>query len=133
MERLSSLFARPASGTACRRCKAMCGTREGLQALVSMEGYEHYSFKVLANHSKKGCLMCAKILEALKGAGIEDEPGNPGWLNFFAIDIDRRRIQSGQSSGEELVSFVVRSMRYLVAEGPRKTDRVIFLLCSSEG
>lgn len=70
--------------------------------------------------------MYAKILTALKEAGIKDEPGNPGRLNFFAMDIDRELIRRSLSAREDFVSSAMRSMRYLVAEGPRKNDRVIF-------
>ena len=68
----------------------MCGGRKGLQALVSKEGCEYYFIKELSEHSKTGWLMCSKTLATLYDNHIEDEPGNPGWLNFFALDADKK-------------------------------------------
>jgi len=54
----------------------MCSSLKGLLALASRDSYKHYTFKELANHSKKGCLMCANILEALKELALKMSPGN---------------------------------------------------------
>jgi hypothetical protein len=112
----------------------MCGSRKGLQALISPGGYEHYSLKELKYYSERGCLMCIKLLEALQDHGIEDEPHNPGWINFFALDHDRNRIQGTlpvEKSNE--VPLEARRMCYLETEGPKKNDFLIFMICAGEG
>jgi hypothetical protein len=130
MKRLSSVFSK--SEKACARCKTMCGSLKGLQALISTEGYEHYNLSELNDHSKRGCTMCFKILEALEDNGIEDEPRNPGWINFFALDAERKRITGSLPVMKNTLPPEVKRMRYLEAEGPKKNDFLIFMICSGE-
>jgi hypothetical protein len=111
----------------------MCGSLKGLQALISPEGYEHYNLRELKDHSKRGCSMCFKILEALEENEIEDQPTNPGWLNFFALDAERNRIRGNPSVAKNTVPPEAERMRYLEAEGPKKYDCLIFMICSTEG
>ena len=78
--------------------------------------------------------MCSKTLATLYDNHIEDEPGNPGWLNFFALDADKkylRDIRSVEVTGD--YPPTVSAMHYLGAEDPKKNDFVLFLLCSTKG
>jgi hypothetical protein len=112
----------------------MCGGRKGLEALISAEGCEHYNLRELSNHSRRGCSMCFKILKVLQDNKIEDEPGNPGWINFFALNGDRKRIKVRVPvSNDKWLPPEVNRMRYLEAEGPKKNDHFTFKMCSAEG
>jgi hypothetical protein len=134
MNRLSNIFSKSRSTEkACARCKAMCGSVKGLQALISKEGYEHHKLKDLKDHSGRGCPMCLKILDALEDNEIQDEPGNPGWINFYALDAERKRIVGSWSTTKTEVPAEVKRMRYLEAEGPKKNDFLMFMICSADG
>jgi hypothetical protein len=133
MNRLSGIFSKSEKAKVCARCRAMCGSLKGLQALVSLEGYEHYNLRDLKYHSNQGCSMCFKILEALEENEIEDQPTNPGWLNFFALDAERNRITSGPFVAKNTVPPEADRLRYLEAEGPKKCDVLIFMICSTKG
>lgn len=112
----------------------MCGSRKGLKALVSPQGYEHYNLKELRLHSERGCLMCSKILVTLEDNEIEDDPRNPGWLTFFALDRDRRHLKVvSPAAASGAYPPTVKKMCYLGAEGFKRDDFVLFLLCSSDG
>jgi hypothetical protein len=77
--------------------------------------------------------MCSKILGALDDNVIKDDAQNPGWLNFFALDSDRkylRDVRPAEFAGD--LPQIVKAMRYLGAEGPGKDDFIVFLLCSTD-
>lgn len=121
MDRLSNIFSKSKRiEKACARCKAMCGSVKGLQALISKEGYEHYKLRDLVVHSRRGCPMCLKILNALEDKGIPDEPANPGWINFYALDAERNRIVFSGSSTKTEVPTEVKRMAILRLKDPRR-------------
>jgi hypothetical protein len=99
----------------------------------SQEGYEHYKLKDLKDHPRRGCPMCLEILDALEGKEIEDEPGNLGWISFYALDAERNRIVCSCSNIRTEVPAEVKRMRYLKAEGPKKNDFLMSMICSAEG
>lgn len=134
MTQLSNIFSKSKrTEKTCARCKAMLGSVKGLQALVSQEGYEHYKLKDMFAHYKRGCPMCLKILTALKREGIREDFTNPGWINFYALDAERNRIIGSGSNTKTEVPTEVKRMRYLEAEGPKKNDFLMFMICSAGG
>jgi hypothetical protein len=131
MEMLSSIFSK--SEKAYIRCRAMCGSRKGLEARISANSYKHYNLRGLSNNSRQSCSMCFKILRVLQDNKIEDEPGNQGWINFFALGGDRKRMQvRGPVNNDKVLPPEANRMRYLKAEDPKKNDHLIFM-CSAEG
>ncbi len=72
-------------------------------------------------------------LDALEKKGIEDESENPGWISFFALDAERNRIVCSWSNTKTEVPAEVKRMRYLEAEGPKKNDLLMSMICSAEG
>ncbi|KAK0619601.1 heterokaryon incompatibility protein-domain-containing protein [Immersiella caudata] len=55
----------------CEKCSAMTGTREGLAALLSNEGYEHHNWYDIQESANKSCGLCDYMWELLEG-GIWD-------------------------------------------------------------
>lgn len=60
----------------CSKCKAMTGTRRGLDALLSREGYEHHNWYEMQHAAAQGCPLCEHMFEVLEHEDWElDEAG----------------------------------------------------------
>jgi hypothetical protein len=54
------------SAELCNTCRSMTSSIQGLQALMSEEGYKHLGKKMMAKSAKQGCPLCT-ILRSYRG------------------------------------------------------------------
>lgn len=50
----------------CSKCNAMTGTREGLEALISNDGYEHYNWYDIQEAAAQGCAFCKFLFDRIE-------------------------------------------------------------------
>jgi hypothetical protein len=73
----------------CCRCWKMTATLDGLRALTSGAGYEHYNRQQLLAEAKRGCPLCVIIFEYCGSGWRKEKHAN---LRFFAESIDEHII-----------------------------------------
>lgn len=100
---------------------------QGLRALTSKEGYEHYNKQELLESADQGCRLC-KMIFGYCGAGWRKEKDTR--LCFFANAKDRDRSERQSESDSDTHPFEGHPITSLYALHPRHVPLATF---ASEG
>lgn len=117
----------------CDMCKAMTGTPEGLYALLSEGGYEHFNWYEIQK-SLSTCALCASIWEATE---YEDWESGPQGITRKPIRIfatQENEPVAGLAAGKEhpLSSIQLRSLIVMIPGDNRTVTGEEFYLVTSE-
>ncbi|KAK0642882.1 heterokaryon incompatibility protein-domain-containing protein [Cercophora newfieldiana] len=117
----------------CDMCKAMTGTPEGLYALLSESGYEHFNWYEIQN-SLSNCALCASIWEATE---YEDWESGPQGITREPIRVFAARENepvAGLAAGEEqpLSGIQLRSLIVMIPGDTRTVTGEELHLVTSE-